>query len=248
MVQNEVAQSGVGAVLSDGTNGGCKGDCAQFKGIGYRYLDALASVDPTVPSLLPLLADSSEAVWTLARDAQSGLFGVDWTTAPPSGGPFLIEAQSASATALNLAAARAGAYPVMAAATQVLEAEESVLHGLGIEAGHAGFTGFGYVAGWNADGQWVDFHPRVGADGMVNARLRYAAAAGDAVRLMYVNGQNVVDAQSFPATTAWEDYHDVSLSLPLVAGENTVSVIYNGGMGSKGFLNLDHLELDAPAP
>jgi predicted alpha-1,6-mannanase (GH76 family) len=244
MIESEVTPSPLGPVLFDGPSSHCGPDCAQFKGIGYRYLDAFLGADPDGPqagAAQALLDTSAQAVWQLARDPGAGLFGVDWSQ-PPAGAPFLISAQSSAAMALSLAAARLGPYPVAPdAGQQTLEAEESVLHGLGLEASHAGFSGFGYVAGWNADGQWVDFHLERSAAGTYPARLRYAAAGGQAKRLIYVNGHNVVDAQAFPATTAWDHYNEIAVDLPLQAGSNTVSVIFNGSLGSTAYLNLDRM-------
>lgn len=96
-----------GPVLFDGA--ACDGDCEAFKGVTHRHLDALASSAPGVPGLAALLEADGEAIWSLARDGRSGIFGVDWG-APPGPGASLAS-QAAAATALNLAAARAARAP-----------------------------------------------------------------------------------------------------------------------------------------
>ncbi len=105
LVATETRPTPLGDVLFDGSS--CAGDCDQFKGITHRYLAALAEADPAVPGLDALLRADAEAVWTLARDPETGTFGVDWG-APPTSRRSLA-AQSSAATVLNLAASRSAA-------------------------------------------------------------------------------------------------------------------------------------------
>jgi predicted alpha-1,6-mannanase (GH76 family) len=243
MALDETRPGESGRVLFDGTDAHCGSDCAQFKGIGYRYLAELARIDPANTEARSVLDASAANLWDIARDPSRGLFGVDWLTA--AGAPFLIEAQSSAAMTLSIHAALTGPTPPSSlGSATVLEAEEATLHGLGLEARYAGFTGFGYVAGWNGDGQWIDFHPVVSAPGMHHLQVRYAAGAGDAERYIYVNGHGVIDRQRFASTGGWSTYRTVAFDVPLAAGRNTVSIIFDGSRGSTGWLNLDHLEDD----
>ncbi len=132
-----------------------------------------------------------------------------------------------------------------------LQAENGTLHGVGVESNPNGHTGPGYVAGWNGAGQWVDLAPTVERAGRYDLTLRYAAGAGDASRLIYVNGVEVVADQAFAGTSSWDAWQTVTVpDVPLVAGENTVSVIFEEGNGSHNWLNLDHVTLRYvhPAP
>ncbi|THF71557.1 carbohydrate-binding protein [Deinococcus sp. Arct2-2] len=123
-----------------------------------------------------------------------------------------------------------------------LEAENGTLHSLSSESVHAGYTGTGYVAGWNTGGQWVDLPVTVPAAGAYTLTLRYAAAAGNASRYLYINGAGVVNNQSFPATSSWGSYQTVTVSgVNLNSGSNTISVIFDGAKGSSNYLNLDHV-------
>jgi predicted alpha-1,6-mannanase (GH76 family) len=124
------------------------------------------------------------------------------------------------------------------------QAESGTLHGVGTESTHPGFTGTGYVAGWNADGQWVDLRPDVSRAGTYELTFRYAAAAGDAVRHLFVNGGAAVDALRFPSTGSWSTWNTVTVpNVVLREGANTVSVIFNASKGSANWLNLDELTL-----
>lgn len=233
MLSDETVATPYGRVLSDGDETACTGDCPQFKGIGYRWLAALHAVDPR-PAYHEVLAASATSLVKTARDATTHNFGVDWTKAP---GRLGVEASISASMALSVFAAQEGAYPKKP--DLALQAEEGVLHGLGLEARHAGFEGWGYVAGWNKDGQWIDFDVKV-SPGPYVLSFRYAAAAGDASRLVFVNGRNVVANQTFAGTAAWDSYKTVDVPVTLPA-ESVVSLVYNGGKGSTGFLNLDRL-------
>ncbi|MEY9856005.1 hypothetical protein ABH935_001609 [Catenulispora sp. GAS73] len=123
-----------------------------------------------------------------------------------------------------------------------VQAESGTLHGLGTEAIYPGYTGSGYVAGWNHDGQWVDLHPSVSQAGPYTLTLRYSAAAGNASRYIYVNGSGVVNNLSLPGTGSWSSWNTVTVpNVALNAGSNTISVIYNSSLGSSNYLNLDEI-------
>lgn len=236
MLAHETEASPDGTILNDGTNTSCGGDCQQFKGIGFRYLSLLESVDPRADEQAVLVA-SAHAIWDLARSPAT-LFAPDWagpavTTAP------IINADSSATMALERYAASLGAYTGTSAHH---EAEDGVLHGLGLEASHAGFSGWGYVAGWNADGQWVDFHVHLDAPA-THLVVRYAAGAGDASRLVYIDGANAVANQALPSTGNWSSYQSVTIPVQLAAGDHTISVIYNSSLGSTNYVNLDWIDV-----
>ncbi len=241
MLAHETETSADGAILTDGSDTSCGGDCMQFKGIAARYLATLYQAAPTHTEYLTLLTDSADAAWTIARDPSSHLFGTDW------GAPFVAPAQlnAASSAAMVLSAVatlEGGAAPDTAG---VYEAEESVLHSVGLEATHGGFDGWGYVAGWNADGQWVDFLVTAPSAGSYDLTFRYAAGAGDASRLVYVNGANAIKNERFASTGSWDTYGTVTASVALTRGANTVSLIHNASLGSANYLNLDRLTVTA---
>lgn len=129
------------------------------------------------------------------------------------------------------------------------QAEDGTLHSLSTESTYSGYTGTGYIAGWNADGQWVDLHPSVSKAGYYNLTFRYAAGAGNASRYIYVNGASVVANQSFSSTGSWSSWNEVTVpDVYLNSGSNTVSVIYNSSNGSTNYLNLDEMLLQYANP
>jgi len=236
---SETETSSLGVILTDGSDTACTGDCMQFKGIAARYLATLYQGDPGHPETLALLTRSADAAWTIARDPTSHLYGSDWGA--PFAAPAQLDATSSAAMTLAAVAILEGSAP--ADPPGVYEAEESVLHSVGLEALHGNFDGWGYVAGWNADGQWVDFLVNVEAAAAYDLTFRYAAGAGDATRLVYVNGENAVANQSIPSTGSWDTYATVTATVSLTAGANTVSLIYNSSLGSTNYVNLDRLSV-----
>jgi predicted alpha-1,6-mannanase (GH76 family) len=237
MLTAETTTTAEGTVLYDGSDTGCSGDCEQFKGIAIRYLKTLADADPGHSEYGNVIAASAQAAWNLARAPSSGLFAVNW--AGPTMSSILLDAQSSAAMTLAAYAELLGSEP--APTDTHYEAEDGTLHALGLEASHPGYGGWGYLAGWDADGQWVDFHVRVATAGTYHLTLRYAAGAGDATRLVYINGANVVVNQKFASTGSWNTWGTVTVDAQLPAGASTVSVIYNSSDGSSQYLNLDWL-------
>jgi predicted alpha-1,6-mannanase (GH76 family) len=237
VLTSETEASALGPILTDGTDAACTGDCMQFKGIAARYLAALYQADPGHPEYLALLTRSAGAAWTIARDPSSRLFGADWGA--PFSAPAQLEATSSAAMTLAAVAILEGSAPPDPPG--VYEAEEGVLHSVGLEAVHGAFDGWGYVAGWNADGQWVDFFVAAPTAGQYDLAFRYAAGAGDASRLVYVNGANAVANQKLASTASWDSYGTVTMTVGLAAGTNTVSLIYNSSLGSTNYVNLDRL-------
>ncbi len=242
MRAGETVATPLGPVLSDG-GAGCGGDCQQFKGIGYRYLDALERVAPS-PAIAALLEASAESAWTRARDPGTGHFGTDWSVAPTPGALTSIMQMSAALSALSLDASRCGAYPGPSSATR-FEAEDGFLHRVGLEAGGTGYSGWGYLAGWNGDGQGVDLRVSVPAAGSYRVTFRYAGDAGEAVRRVALNGTAVSPQLHFPATGGWSSYADVQATYSFPAGVSTLSVRFDAASAS--YLNLDRVDI-APAP
>jgi alpha-galactosidase len=124
------------------------------------------------------------------------------------------------------------------------EAEAAVLHSLSPESTHFGYTGTGYVAGWNASAQWVDFNVNAAAAGIYNLTFRYSGGAGSAGRYLYVNGVGIVNNVVFSGTAGWGSYNTITVpNVALSSGSNTISLIFNASKGSTNYLNLDHLKV-----
>jgi hypothetical protein len=223
-----------------GKPGGDDGE--QFKGIAARYLAQLYLADPSRVEYKEFLRRSADAAFTLARDPASGLVSCDWS------GPYNANTNSVnslSSAAMTLAAtAQLLGVPAQRANPLLYQAEEGDLHGtIGLEASHAGFEGSGYVAGWGANGQWVDFLVSAPKSGDYAAELRFATEPAGASRYVYVNGAGVTNDLALPTTGGYDTYATLSTTVPLLAGNNTISIIYDSSKGSHGYVNLDRIAL-----
>ena len=239
MINNEVTSTTNGPVLYDGDNTGCGGDCHEFKGPDYRYLMQLYARNPSQGQYLYVLRSSANSIWNMALNPTSTVFSVNWA------GPFqtnVDQAQNnAACIALNRFAQQNGTYPGSGLPANQYEAENATLHRIGIEAVYGSFTGWGYIAGWNADGTSIDFSVNCATAGVYVLSFRYAAGAGNASRRITVNGANAFSNLAFANTGAWSAYSTNTVTCNLLAGRNTVTVGYNAAAGSANWLNLDNL-------
>ena len=246
LINNEVTPTAYGNVLYDGSNSGCGGDCHEFKGPACRYLLRLYTRDTSRTRYYDTLHASADALWNLARSAGSTLFAVNWAGPPQTSADQAQD--NAACMALSGFAQASGAYPGSGIPLNQYEAENGTLHHIGLEALYGGYTGWGYIAGWNGDGQWIDFNLNLATAGPRILTFRFAAGAGDATRLIYINGADAFPDQRFPGTGAWTNYNSISVSTSLPAGRNTISVIFNSSLGSSNWLNLDNLTVRDDGP
>ncbi|MGW1060676.1 PQQ-dependent sugar dehydrogenase [Micromonospora rubida] len=129
------------------------------------------------------------------------------------------------------------------------QAENAVIAQGAVESNHTGYTGTGFVNTTNAAGAYVEWTVTAAAAGTAQLAFRYANSGGaNRPGDIAVNG-NLVGNQPFPATTAWTDWADVTVSTRLAAGANTVRLTATGALGLG---NIDRLRVtgqsDSQAP
>lgn len=217
-------------VLREPCEPNCGVDGPQFKGIFVRTLCELYRT-VNKASYRDFILRNADSIWLQCRNP-SNQFGLCWADNFDHAD---AARQSAAVDTLN-ASIVASRDPI------TLQAEDTIVHNLTMEAIYAGFAGTGYVAGWNQDGQWVDFNVKIAIGGRYDLTLRYSAAGGNATRFIFVNGRSIVDAQLFPGTANWTTWSNITIpNVPLKPGDNTISVIFNTSKGSRNWLNLDQL-------
>ena len=214
----------------------CEPDCGkdgpQFKGIFVRYLGDLYQVTQQ-SAYKDFILRNANSIWSTCRN-DANQFGLCWANAFDSAD---AARQCAAVDALN-------AMLVVTTEDTTYQAENSILHQLVIEAIYTGYHGSGYIAGWNREGQWVDFKVNAASTGFYTLTFRYAAAGGNASRYIYVNGKSIADNQVFPSTANWSSWNAITIpNVSLNAGSNTISVIFNRYKGSRNWLNLDELTI-----
>ena len=97
-----------------------------------------------------------------------------------------------------------------------------------------------YICCWDQQGQYVTFSFTVAA-GSTSFALRYSAGNGPITRKIELDGVVWVANQTFPGTANWSTWGSLTLTQSLAAGAHTLTVVFDGTSGSKGFLNLDNL-------
>ena len=99
-----------------------------------------------------------------------------------------------------------------------------------------------YICCWDQQGQYVTFSFTVAA-GSTSFALRYSAGNGAITRKIEIDGATWVANQTFPGTANWSTWTTVTLTNSLTAGAHTLTIVFDGTSGSKGFLNLDNLTI-----
>ena len=245
MVSNEVASTAYGNVLSDGSSASCTGDCSQFKAPAYRALMRLFAKDRTRTAYANVLRASEEGIWNLARNADLNIFTTSWAGPPES----IIEMpeQDSAVAALSRFAQQNETNTF--SLTNRFEAEEAIVHHIPLEALYDGFSGWAYLAGWNQNGQSVDFRVNLPAPGTYTLSFRYSAGAGNAVRALLVNGAVAVTSLTFNNTGAWSSYNSATVTRSFTkVGENVITLAFDSTRNSANYLNLDFLQIANDTP
>ena len=121
-----------------------------------------------------------------------------------------------------------------------LEAEKGELVGTTVMKAQIGYTGTGYVGGFEAQGTAVRFHNIHARGGIYNVRIRYSAPSEKGV-ILVVNDKKV-DAMLPPLGSAFEVAEIGKVELK--AGSNEIGI-----KRGWGYYKIDSLEfLPAPAP
>jgi beta-glucanase (GH16 family) len=87
-------------------------------------------------------------------------------------------------------------------------------------------TGGGYNMGWTASGQWFKYTVNVATAGTYTVTFRVAAidAVTDAFHVANASGTNLSGNVNVPATGAWQTWTNVSVSVALPAGQQTLTI------------------------
>jgi Carbohydrate binding module (family 35) len=122
------------------------------------------------------------------------------------------------------------------------EAENALREGVTSSINATGFSGRGYVNNFSKDGQLVTFRVNVPETKRYTLRFQYSAGGGAATRRVRLGDANVANLE-FAATPNWQIWAQAEIALELKAGANSVTVNFDRDSGSKGWLNLDRLQL-----
>src|SRR5580700_2049290 len=87
-------------------------------------------------------------------------------------------------------------------------------------------TGGGYDLGWTASGQWFRYTVNVATAATYTVTFRVAAisAVADAFHVSNSSGTNLSGSVSVPATGAWQTWTNVTATVTLPAGQQTLTI------------------------
>ena len=151
---------------------------------------------------------------------------------------------SLSCAKQNVSVARTpDAAPVAAAGPIHLEAEQGTLTGNTVQTHQTGFTGSGYVGGFEKEGAKIAWTLPPAASGLYTVTLHYSAPFGEKGYDLVVNGKKF--SGMFPATGEKFALHDGG-KVELAAGANTLEI--QRGWGYYEIDAVDLVPAAAPAP
>lgn len=122
---------------------------------------------------------------------------------------------------------------------QVIEAETGTLSGTQLSTAHAGYSGSGYVTGFDAPGDKVTITVSA-RKGLYNLYVRYAAPFGDKFNYVYLNGENV-GSVSFPASMSFTETKVGKVYLD--EGPNEIAIVKDWG-----YFEVDNLRIETASP
>lgn len=121
-----------------------------------------------------------------------------------------------------------------AAEAQTFEAELGELQGTDVATDLAGYSGSGYVTGFDNDGDAVRITFQA-KKGVYDIYIRYAAPSGDKYNFIYVNDENLGSA-AFPKTEKFVEAHAGKAFLD--DGENTLAIVKEWG-----YFHVDNIRI-----
>ncbi|GGU81460.1 CBM35 domain-containing protein [Lentzea flava] len=140
--------------------------------------------------------------------------------------------------------------PSVNASPARLEAEAATLSGGAVvQADHTGYSGTGFVGGYtdsNLGTASTSFSVIASTTGTYTLSLGYANGTGSQRTLTLTVDGGSPRQIALPATANWDSWSHAGVALTLPAGSHTVA--YTFGSGDNGNVNIDHLDVTAPAP
>ena len=123
---------------------------------------------------------------------------------------------------------------------QVIEAESGILAGTEVSTQRVGYSGSGFVTGFDADGDKVTMTAEINSRGVYQLYIRYASPFGEKFNFVYINGDNLGSVE-FPASDTFVETQVGKVFLK--EGSNTIAIVKEWG-----YFELDNIRLEATEP
>ncbi|KAI1111152.1 carbohydrate-binding module family 35 [Nemania sp. NC0429] len=124
--------------------------------------------------------------------------------------------------------------------TQVYEAEDAVLSGVAVDTAQTGYSGKGYVGGFDEGADKITFTVNSDSTRLYDLSIRFAGIYGAKVTTVVLNGGARTDV-SLPQTSEWATAAGGQLLLN--EGANTIEILDNWG-----WYLIDYISLTPSAP
>ena len=183
-----------------------------------------------------------------------------WLTIRTDAATLRYRVGSGPFTSKNLTLTENGGHPVTAApwsqtqapacvAGDRCEAENLDLSGLTLATDHSGYTGSGFVAGFEQTGNALSFTVDVPTTGTYDVAARYANNQGGdgkiTTRTLSVASDGGTPATiTLPPTASWDTWQVATASLTLSAGTHTI--LLSRAAADSGDVNLDNVAVLVP--
>jgi hypothetical protein len=199
------------------------------------------------PKTMTLIVNGTSRVITLPSTGTWKTWGFYLDTVTLDAGENSIELKYATGNDGNVNLDHIRLAP---AGTTRFEAEAAALAGgANAQTEHAGYSGLGYVGGYQNVGASTTFTVNALADAPADVRIGYANGphpfAGTKRLSLYINGV-FVKKVAFPTTGEWNQYSSITDRFPLQAGNNEISFRYDEG--DEANINLDYLDVTQNEP
>ncbi|MFJ4410174.1 TIM-barrel domain-containing protein [Streptomyces sp. NPDC088910] len=161
-------------------------------------------------------------------------------------GPFSARNLSVRLTAGSSAVTAAPWQQMTCAVGALCEAESLPYSGVGVATDHTGYTGSGFLAGFQGTGSSLSADVEVATAGTYQFDARYAnSAAGDGQNTtrtltLTVDG-GAARTLSLPVTGSWDTWSLATAAVQLGAGRHTVTL--SRAAGNSGNVNIDSVAL-----
>jgi endo-1,4-beta-xylanase len=119
----------------------------------------------------------------------------------------------------------------------IAEAEGGILSGTSVANIRTGYSGTGYVTGFDATNEYVEVNVNLSAAGTYPLIVHYASDVS-MTRSVRVNGSVIKKNMSFPASPT---FTDIQFNASFVSGVNTIRVYVDRGAGAGG--DIDYIKI-----
>lgn len=101
-------------------------------------------------------------------------------------------------------------------------------------------VGGGYDVCYTSAGQWINYTVDVAAAGTYTVDFRIAGYGGGPIHIQDVNGNNLTGEVNVPSTNGWEVWSDVTATLTLPAGVQTLTFYEDGGNFNINYMTFSY--------